>query len=277
MTTRSKNGICRPKVFLNEYLDVEPIIVKEALRCPHWLQAMKNEYSALLKNNTWSLVSQPFDHKIIGCKWVFKIKRNFDGSISRYKASLVAKGFHQVADADYTETFSPVVKPVTIRVLLTYTLANGWSIHQLDIHNAFLHGVLHEDVFMEQPHGFATSTDIPLVCKLHKALYGLRAWFERLSTFLLSIGFQSSRADPSLLFRRRGTSQSYILIYVDDIVVTGSSVAKITNIITLLHKQFALKNLGILSYFLGIEVSYPKQGGLFLSQAKYITDLLHKA
>lgn len=197
------------------------------------------------------------------------------------RLDLLPRDFHQVIDVDYTETFSPIVKPVTIHVLLTYALANGWQFRQLDINNAFLHGILHEDVFIEQPPGFTVSTPTPLVCKLYKALYGLkqapRAWFERLPTFLLSIGFKCSKADPSLLFCHQGKSQCYILIYVDDIVLTGSSPFEISDLIALVHKQFALKDLGIFSYFLGIEVSFPKDGGLFLSQRKYITNLLHIA
>lgn len=106
-------------VFLSEILDSEPPIVKASLCCPHWKHAMQRKYDALLANCTWELIPLPKDKKIIGCKWVFKIKRNSDGFISRYKARLVAQGFHQVADIDYSETFSPVIKPVTIRVLLT--------------------------------------------------------------------------------------------------------------------------------------------------------------
>lgn len=144
MVTRGKAGIFKPKAYLVEYAEIEPPTVKEALKCEQWVQAMKDEYNALLVNETWSLVDIPSDKKVIGCKWVFKIKRNSDGSVARYKARLVAQGFHQQADLDYTETFSPVVKPTTIRVLFTLGLANGWCLRQVDINNAFLHGLLTE-------------------------------------------------------------------------------------------------------------------------------------
>lgn len=201
MVTRSKNGIWKPKTYLSEFLDSEPSTVKDSLRCAHWRKAMQQEYDALITNKTWDLISMPKDKKVIGCKWVFKIKRNSDGSISRYKARLVAKGFHQVADIDYSETFSPVIKPVTIRVLLTLALANNWVIRQLDINNAFLHGLLTKEVLMEQPCDFCVSqsTTAPLVCKLKKTLYGLkqapRAWSDRLKDFLFSVGFTNSKAD----------------------------------------------------------------------------------
>lgn len=140
MTTRAKAGIFKPRVLLTEYLDNEPPNFKLALKCPHWIKAMKEEYDALLNNATWDLVPCPKDKKIIGCKWIYKVKRNSNGSLARYKARLVAKGFHQTADIDYNETFSPVIKPTTIRILLTLVLTYNWKMHQLDINNAFLHG-----------------------------------------------------------------------------------------------------------------------------------------
>lgn len=172
------------------------------------------------------------------------------------------------------------MKPITIRVLLTLALSNGWSLRQVDVNNTFLHGFLSEDVLMAQPPGMEVSGTVPLVCKLHKALYGLkqapRAWFDRLSQFLHTLGFSNSRADTSLLVRHTASSHCYVLVYVDDMIITGSSQSDIDSLVAALHAQFSIKDLGILSYFLGIEVSYPEAGGLFLCQSKYISDLLHK-
>ncbi|TYK18915.1 Retrovirus-related Pol polyprotein from transposon TNT 1-94 [Cucumis melo var. makuwa] len=178
MITQSKHDIFKPKAFLIDYTQTETCNAKEAFNHPHWKKAMEEEFKALQKNGTWSLIPQNPNQKIVGCKWVFKIKRNSYGSISRYKARLVAKGFHQTHNIDYNETFSPVVKPITIRMLLTITIMKGWSIHQLDVNNAFLHGNLDENVYMEQPFGFEVKSSYPVVCRLKKALYGLKQALE---------------------------------------------------------------------------------------------------
>lgn len=194
----------------------------------------------------------------------------------------MAKGFHQMADFYYYKAFSLVIKSVTIQVLLTMSLAKNWAIRQLDINNTFLHGLLSEEVFMEQPIGFyspSPSSYVPLVCKLKKALYGLKqtpnAWYDRLKDFLLTAGFVNSLPDTSAFIRITSTISCYIFIYVDDIIVTGSSPLEVSSLIQCLHQTFALKDLGILNYFLGIEVSYTPVGGMFLSQTKYIYNLLH--
>ncbi|WJZ89935.1 hypothetical protein VitviT2T_009118 [Vitis vinifera] len=182
MTTRSKNGIAKPKVYIVAVK--EPETVELALQKDEWKQAMISEFEALQRNNTWSLVPLPEGRIPIGCRWVYKVKENSDGSVGKYKARLVAKGFHQQAGFDFNETFSPIVKPTTIMIVLTITLSRGWSVRQLDINNAFLNGILQEKVFMSQPQGFLDEKHHEYVCRQHKALYGLkqapRAWFERL-------------------------------------------------------------------------------------------------
>lgn len=224
--------------------------------------------------------SLPKDKKAIGCKWVFKLKENPDGTINKHKARLVAKGFLQQYGFDFTETFSPVVKPTTIRVIITIALSRNWIMHQLDINNAFLNGVLQEEVYMSQPPGFEDTKAPTHVCKLHKALYGLkqapRAWFDRLRSILISLGFRNARADQSLFMRITSQHTTYILVYVDDIIVTGSSPAEVAIVISCLNSKFALKDLGPLSYFLGIQVEYTAEG-VILSQKKYISDLLCRA
>ena len=145
---------------------------------------MRDENLALQRNNTKSLVPLPANRCAIGYKWVFKVKEYPDGTVYKYKVGLVPKGFHQVASFDYNETFSPLAKPTTIKVILTIALSKSWSIKQLDANNAFLYGILKEEVFMVQPPGFEDPASPQLVCKLHKVLYGLkqapRAWFEKL-------------------------------------------------------------------------------------------------
>lgn len=258
MQTRAKSGIVKP--MLNPTLlltHMEPTSIKQALTIPHWLQAMQDEYHALLKNQTWTLVSPSDSKRPIGCKWVFRVKENPDGSINKYKARLVVKGFHQQAGSDFTETFSPVVKPVTVRTVLTLVVTNQWSIKQIDVNNAFLNGVLEEEVYMIQPPGFEAA-DRSLVCRLNKALYGLkqapRAWFDKLKGSLVQHGFKASKCDPSLFFFHTDSLTIMILVYVDDIIINGNSPSFIASLVKSLNNQFSLKDLGQLDYFLGIEV-----------------------
>uniref|UniRef100_A0A2N9J1J5 Reverse transcriptase Ty1/copia-type domain-containing protein n=1 Tax=Fagus sylvatica TaxID=28930 RepID=A0A2N9J1J5_FAGSY len=158
MQTRSKSGISKKKSFATsttiDYLQTEPPTYTIASKFPQWREAMASEFAALQRQHTWQLVPPSSDQNVVGCRWVYKIKRNSDGSVSRYKARLVAKGFHQQAGVDFAETFSPVVKPPTVRIILSLAAQNQWSLRQLDVSNAFLHGLLKETVFMAQPLGF---------------------------------------------------------------------------------------------------------------------------
>lgn len=241
---------------------------------------MEAEYSALLHNKTWRLVSPSPGSNIIDCKWVFKIKHKSDGSIERYKARLVAKGFKQRYGLDYEDTFSPVVKPTTIHILLSMALTHRWQLRQLNIQNAFLHGVLEEEVYMRQPPGFEDPSCPGHVCHLDKALYGLkqapRAWHARLSSVLHSLGFTASHADTSLFIFRRPGVTLYLLVYVDDIIVVSSSSSATGRLLHQLGASFALKDLGNLHYFLGVEVKHSPDR-LHLSQHKYASKLLRRA
>ncbi|KAM1411401.1 hypothetical protein COP1_024098 [Malus domestica] len=287
MQTRSKNGIVKRKAFLATLEDssevdlsvIEPTSYKNALKVPVWYKAMQEEIHALHSQGTWSLVSLPSQKNLVGCKWVFKLKRNADGSIGRHKARLVAKGFSQEPGLDFGETFSPVVKPTTVRLVLSLAAHFGWPLRQLDVKNAFLHGFLQEDVYMSQPPGFEDSSHPHLVCKLHKSLYGLkqapRAWNERFTTFLPTIGFKTTYSDSSLFINTIGSAVVVLLLYVDDIIITGSSITVIQQVIRSLTSEFDLKDLGELHYFLGIQITRT-YFGLFLSQSKYIQDLLQK-
>ncbi|GLT82335.1 hypothetical protein SLE2022_007220 [Rubroshorea leprosula] len=198
MRTRSLNNIFKPKILFQALSKcpapiTAPTCVTQALKNPNWRQAMSEEFSALVRQGTWELVPPSPDHHLIGCKWVFRLKRAKDGSIERYKARLVAKGFHQRPRFDFSNTFSPVVKPTTIRTVLSIAVGRGWIIHQLDVNNAFLHGHLEEQLVMQQPAGFVDPRFPDYVCQLRKSIYGLkqapRAWFIELKNFVLSQGF----------------------------------------------------------------------------------------
>jgi hypothetical protein len=154
--------------------ETEPTSFTQASKSPQWREAMDAEFSALLKNGTWSLVVPPTHANIVGCRWIYKIKKKADGTIERYKARLVAKGFHQQEGIDFSETFSPVIKHATIRLVISLAVTYKWPIKQLDVQNAFLHGDLDETVFMLQPQGYIHPQYPQHVCKLHKSLYGLR-------------------------------------------------------------------------------------------------------
>jgi Reverse transcriptase (RNA-dependent DNA polymerase) len=241
---------------------------------------MHHEIQALHRNNTWTLVPPPVDiQNIIGCKWVYKIKRKADDSIERFKARLVAKGYNQEEGVDYFETFSSVIRPTTIRLVLSIAVTNNWTLKQLDVQNAFLHGELHEKLYMHQPPGFINPAAPHHVCLFSKALYGLkqspRAWFQTLHTFLVSLGFHASKFGPALFILHKFNQIVIILVYVDDIIITDCT-PLISSLITHLQHRFAIKDLRTLHYFLDIEVNSIK-GGLHLSQQKYLHDLLYKA
>ncbi|KAK2367079.1 hypothetical protein QL285_080397 [Trifolium repens] len=280
MQTRSKNGITLPRINPKLLLThTEPKTAKHALADPKWHEAMRAEFEALQRNQTWTLMPLPPNRQAIGCKWVFRTKENPDGSINKYKARLVAKGFHQQHGFDFNETFSPVIKPITIRLILSLAISYKWPLKQLDINNAFLNGSLEEEVYMVQPQGFETS-DSSLVCKLNKALYGLkqapRQWFDKLNSTLIQFGFKASKCDPSLFIYTKDRQIVYLLVYVDDIIITGSSINLVQTLVNKLDPVFSLKELGDLDYFLGIEVQHLSDNSLLLSQGKYIRDLLTK-
>lgn len=201
MITRSTIGVFKPKSFQVQTYCLEPTFVKDALANSNWSKAMTEELESLLRNNTWSLVPYTSKMNIVDNKWVFHVKHNSDGSIQRYKAPLVAKGLQHSPHFDYFETFNPIIKPFTIRVILTLAVSLGWDIQQVDINNTFLNGNLKETVFMRQPEGFVDSSKPGYVCKLQNALYGLkqtpRGGFEKLKGALLSWGFVNSVSDNS--------------------------------------------------------------------------------
>jgi hypothetical protein len=240
---------------------------------------MNSELAALAKTGTWKIVDLPPNVKPIGSKWVYKIKHKADGSIERYKARLVAKGYTQVEGLDFFDTFSPVAKLTTVRMLLAIAAIKGWHLHQLDVNNAFLHGDLQENVYMAIPDGVPCSKPNQ-VCKLLKSLYGLkqasRKWYEKLTSLLVREGYTQSTSDYSLFTLRHNNNFTALLIYVDDIILSGTSIDEINRIKSILDDNFKIKDLGIVKYFLGLEVAHSK-AGISVSQRKYCLDLLHES
>ncbi|KAJ0519517.1 putative RNA-directed DNA polymerase [Helianthus annuus] len=256
---------------------VEPSTYEEAVCDPRWVEAMNKEMDALFRNNTWVLTDLPQGRKPIGCKWVYRVKYKSNGEVERFKARLVAKGFNQREGLDFGETFSPVVKMVTVRVIISLAVFYGWPLYQLDVDNAFLHGTITEDVYMKLPQGYYSKNETK-VCKLVKSLYGLkqapRKWNERLTDVLIANGYVQSKCDHSLFILSKLHTTVFLLVYVDDVVVTGNSEEEIQRIKQVLHETFRIKDLGILKYFLGIEVLY-NDNSVCLNQRKYCLELLN--
>lgn len=226
----------------------EPTSYTQVAKSAQWREAMACEITALLKQGTWTLVPHTSKQNLVGCRWIYKIKHRSDGSTERFKARLVAKGFHQQPGIDYHDTFSPVVKFTTIRLMLSLAVHYCWHIRQMDVQNAFLYGVLAEEVYVVQLPGFEDPQRPNHVCKLHKALYGLkqapRMWYTRLTDYLLGLGFHGSSADTSLFICHVAERVLIVLIYVDDLIVTGNNLNAIDHLLIALNRVFAMKDLG---------------------------------
>jgi hypothetical protein len=207
----------------------------------------------------------------------FQAQFNSDGSLERYKARWVLHGFTQRPDVDYDETFSQVVKPATVRTVLSLVVSHSWPVHQLDVKNVFLHGTLSETVYCSQPTGFVDPVQPDCICLLNKSLYGLkqapRAWYSRFATYITSLGFVEAKSDTSLFVFWRGTDTVYLLLYVDDIILTASSATLLQQTISALKQEFAMKDLEPLHHFLGVSVQHQADGH-FLTQRQFALDIL---
>ncbi|XP_066334217.1 uncharacterized mitochondrial protein AtMg00810-like [Miscanthus floridulus] len=283
MVTRARVGTFKPNpryaaTATTTTISPIPRTVHQALKDPNWTKAMQSEFDALNANNTWELIPRPPGAHVVSGKWIFHHKFKEDGSFDRYKARWVVRGFTQRAGVDYGETYCHVVKPATVRTVLHLAAQRDWSVHQLDVNNAFLHGVLDEEVFARQPVGFTTNPD--LVYRLSKSLYGLkqasRAWYMRLATFLGSMGFKPTCSDSSLFVLHQGNESIYLLLYVDDIVLMGSSTDILRRVIRTINAEFKLKDMGPVHFFLGIQVQR-RPDGFLLQQQQYYIDLLDRA
>lgn len=254
----------------------EPHSFKEANQVAEWRTAMQAEIAALEANHTWDLVSLPKGHKAIGCRWVFKIKHKANGEVDKFKARLVAKGYNQLEGIDYMDSFSPVAKTVTVRLVLAITSAYSWHLHQLDINNAFLHGYLEETVYMQIPEGYDKG-DTGQVCKLNRSLYGLkqasRQWNLEFTEQITKYGFTQSTNDYCLFISFKNNIYTVLLLYVDDILLAGNSESEITKVKAFLHSKFTIKDLGKAKFFLGIEIARGSTG-MYITQRKYIKDII---
>ena len=258
---------------------VEPSCYEEACSNGVWMKAMKEEIDAIERNNTWELCKLPKGKKLVGSKWVYKTKCKSDGSVERYKARLVVKGFTQQYGVDFEETFAPVARQETIRMALSLAASKGWTVQHMDVKSAFLNGDINEEVYVAQPQGFEVSGREDHVYKLKKALYGLkqapRAWYTRIDGYFKSVGFQRSLSEPTLYFKKSATDILIVCLYVDDLIFMVSNKKMNEEFKTLMMAEFDMKDLGLMSYFLGLEV-HQMQGEIFVSQSKYARDMLKR-
>ena len=258
----------------------EPLSYTEAASEEVWIRAMREEMLAIDRNDTWELEIPPPNCRPIGLKWIFKLKKNPHGDIIKHKARLVVKGYSQRKGVDYDEIYAPVVRFETIRLLIALAALKDWQIHHLDVKSAFLNGEIKEVIYVKQPEGFLVKGKEGWVLRLKKALYGLkqapRAWYFKLHSCLHSLGFIKSAYEQSLYLKRSIDAILIIGVYVDDLIVTGSSLAVIEDFKAKMAREFDMSNLGSLSSYLGIEVKQSKDF-IFLSQTTYVQKVLQHA
>ncbi|GJR07217.1 zinc finger, CCHC-type containing protein [Tanacetum coccineum] len=255
----------------------EPRNYKEASTDKKWIEAMEIELDSINKNNTWTLTTLPPDQKAIGLKWVFKTKRDAEGKIIKYKARLVAKGYVQEQGIDFDEVFAPVARIETVRLILALAAYHGWQVHHLDVKSAFLHGDLKEEVYVTQPEGFVQQGNSGKVYKLIKALYGLRqaprAWNVKLDQTLKSLDFKKCNLEQAVYTKRSKTSTLIVGVYVDDLIITGTPRKEIDVFKSQMKDKFEMSDLGLLAYYLGIEVTQTG-GEITIKQTGYINKIL---
>ncbi|KAK9930160.1 hypothetical protein M0R45_027212 [Rubus argutus] len=258
---------------------VEPKNVKEALLDDDWINAMQDELNQFTRNDVWYLVSRPNKCNVIGTKWIFRNKSDEFGNITRNKARLVAQGYTQVEGIDFDETFAPVARLESVRLLLAIACHLHFKLFQMDVKSAFLNGVLQEEVYVEQPMGFQDPINPSHVYRLKKALYGLkqapRAWYERLSTFLVSKGYVRGSIDKTLFVKKNQKHVMIAQVYVDDIVFGSTSESYVKEFTSIMESEFEMSMCGELNYFLGLQVRQLTDG-MFLSQTKYAENLVKK-
>jgi hypothetical protein len=240
---------------------------------------MHKELNNFTRNQIWELIKRPKDHNVIGTKWVFRNKQDQDGIVVRNKTRLVAQGYTQVEGLNFEETYAPVARLEAIRILLAYACAHNIKLYQMDVKSVFLNGYINELVYVEQPPSFEDEKKPNHVYKLRNALYGLkqapRAWYERLRDFLLSKGFKMGKVDTTLFTKKLGNDLFVMQIYVNDIIFGSTNQEFCEEVGKMMASEFEMSMIGELRYFLGLQIKQMKNG-TFVSQGKYIKDMLKK-
>jgi hypothetical protein len=276
VTTRSQVAhFCEHYSFVSS---IELYRVEDALRDLDWIVAMQEELNNFTRNEVWHLVPRP-NQNVVGTKWVFRNKQDKHGVVTRNKARLVAKGYSQVKRLDFDETYAPIARLESICILLAYATYHGFKLYQMDVKSAFLNGPIKEEVYVEQPPGFEDSEYPNHVYKLSKALFGLkqapRAWYECLRDFLITNGFKVGKVDPTLFTKTVAKDLFVCQIYVDDIIFGSTNKSTCEEFSRIMIHKFEMSMIGELKYFLGFQIKQ-LQDGTFISQTKYIQDILKK-
>ncbi|KAK9922023.1 hypothetical protein M0R45_030505 [Rubus argutus] len=259
----------------------DPGSYDEAKMDKKWRRAMDLEIEAIEKNETWQLTTLPKGAKKIGVKWVFKTKLNENGEVDKCKARLVAKGYAQQQGIDYNEVFAPVTRWDTIRMVLALAAHKGWSVYQLDVKSAFLHGELKEDVYVQQPPGYIRKGEEEKVYKLKKALYGLKqapcSWYSRIEAYFVKERFERCDYEHTLFVKTEEGGKRFLIVslFVDDLIFTGNDACMFERFKSSMKIEFDMTDLGKMKYFLGVEILQNSEG-IYLSQKKYARELLEK-
>jgi hypothetical protein len=262
----------------------DPASYKKAIKGENslkWCEAMEEELRSMSSNDVWDLVEIPNGAKRVGCKWVYKTKYDSKGKIERFKARLVAKGFTQREGIDYTETFSPVSKKDSFRIVMALVAHYDLELHQMNVKTAFLNGALQENVYMAQPEGFAIEGKEHMGCKLKKSIYGLkqasRQWYLKFDEVIKKFGFIKNQVDNCVYIKIKGSMFIILVLYVDDILLASSDKNLLHETKGFLSSNFDMKDLGDASYVLGIEIHRDRtKGVLDLSQKVYIEKVIKR-
>ncbi|GJR99639.1 retrovirus-related pol polyprotein from transposon TNT 1-94 [Tanacetum coccineum] len=240
---------------------------------------MQEELNQFIANDVWKLVPQPKNMKIIGTNWVFRNKLDENGIVSRNKARLVAQGYNQQECIDYDETYAPVARLESIRILLAYACALDFKLFQMDVKSAFLNGFINEEVYVAQPSGFIDFEKPDHVYKLKKALYGLKqapkAWYDRLKAFLIKHEYKIGMVDNTLFTKKKSSNLIIVQIYVDDIIFGSTCQDMCDEFAKIMHDEFEMSMMGELNFFLGLQIKQ-MEDGIFFNQSKYIKEMLKK-
>ncbi|GJT57193.1 retrovirus-related pol polyprotein from transposon TNT 1-94 [Tanacetum coccineum] len=254
---------------------IKPKNINEALKDESWVIAMQEELNQFISNDVWELVPNPKNMTIIGTKWVYRNKLDENGVVSRNKARLVAQGYNQQEGIDYDETYAPVARLESIRILLAYACALDFRLFQMDVKSAFLNGFINEEVYVAQPPGFIDFAKPNHVYRLNKALYRLKqapkAWYDRLKAFLIKHDYTMRMVYNTLFTKKRDSNIIIVQIYVDDIIFGSTCQEMCDDFAKIMHDEFEMSMMGELNFFLGLQIKQ-LEDGIFFNQSKYIKE-----